>query len=174
MDFEQTCSTSTFSNFGVSIYRPVCITCEQTDTDILFMDSSSNSFGIGCVDIFRGRDVRLCISPDLPYSESVTVHTTIQMHNNSNSPILAQTTLVSKIITTSHSASNKITRKSQPVVSTSISNSSSESRGVPISGMVVIDVHPATTGFSEKARKLLRSSRQSSTQADYNAKYKRS
>ncbi|KAH3861167.1 hypothetical protein DPMN_024095 [Dreissena polymorpha] len=91
MDFEQICSASTFSNLGVSVNRPVCITSEQTDTDILFMNSSSNSFGIGCVDNFMGRDVRLCISLDMPYSESATVHTTIQMHNTSNSPILAQT-----------------------------------------------------------------------------------
>lgn len=166
-------SVSDFSEMGIPDDRSVRITHEQTDSNILHMDTTSRSPSIGCTNNFMGENVRICISSHMPDTKGDTTHETISVHDNSNSTHVAKETLVHRSSGNVCSTTNTNSSDGKSTPSAQVTNIPPTSRSVPIDCMVAIDQYYTAEGFSNKARTLLKSSWRAGTKQDYNSKYKR-
>ena len=114
MGVEHCGSLENISNLGSSNSRSICHIREQEGGSALFLDSTSTSSNSRCISHKLGQYVCICISSSDYYPKSTAAHAEISMRDNTDSPILAQTTLVSSIakIACGISTSNCNNRKS--------------------------------------------------------------
>ena len=173
MGVEQCGSLENISNLGSSNNRSICHIREQEGGSALFLDSTSTSSNSRCISHKLGQYVCICISSSDSYPKSTAAHAEISMRDNTDSPILAQTTLVSSIakIACSISISNSNNRKS--VDSGKKKCSTSRSGHIQVDCMASINQRLKAKGFSENAQKLLSTSWRSSTQKGYKCKFRK-
>jgi len=150
MGVEQCGSLENISNLGSSINRSICHIREQEGGGVLFLDSTSTSSSSRCISHKLGQYVGICISPSDSYSKGIAAHAEISMRDNTDSPMLAQTTLVSSIATIACriSTSNSNNRKS--VDSGKKKSSTSRSGHIQVDCMASINKRLKTRGFFQK------------------------
>lgn len=156
------------SNGSVRLHR------QSENDNILHMVPSSTSICSRCSDNLMGEHVCICVSSDMPSTESSATHVQLQsLPVDPDSPMLAQETLVSQHSAVSDSMPNKATSKRKSVTSTKNRNIASQSRKTATDCMATIDGHFKTKGFSTETRKLLSASWRKGTQKDYTSKFRK-
>lgn len=173
MVFEQDSCQSDFSFMGKSNGGSVCLLREQTDGDILFLDSTPECLSNGCTNDILGKHVRICLSPNLSYSESVVLYEAVPLQNNSDSPIMATETLVSTNIGTTSGSSSSVTNLGESTESTQNENLPPKSPNVKFDSVAPLNRNFEAEGFSESTRKLLTASWRKGTQKDYVKKFEK-
>lgn len=163
---------SNISEMWVSINRSVCIAQEQADSNILFVDSPPRCSCSGCSDNLVGQNVCLCVSPNLPYTQSNTLHETVSVHINPDRTSVGETSLVSGPVRNVRSTSSQTSIGGNSAKPATYANISPQSRCFQSHCMVAIDQRLEANGFSKRARKLLKYSWRSGTQKYYNSKYR--
>lgn len=172
MDVEQRNSSDNFSNVGTSIDRHVCISSQSSNSNILYMVSSQSSLCTRCSDNSLGRDVSLCISPNVFDPQSSSTYQTIQLSGNSDSSILAKKALVHRTTSTFNSCAIETSKLPTVTSTTKHKNFPSKCRSTTVNCMASIDRGFKAKGFSKDTRTLLAASWRSGTQKDYTCKFK--
>ena len=108
MDIEQISSAEAVQSVGLAIDRSVCFSRESTDSDILFLVTSSSSIGTRRAVNLVGEYVCLCISPNLSHSQSSSAYEAISVPGDPDSSTVAQETLVHRPSSTSSGLSKKL------------------------------------------------------------------
>ena len=98
-------SVQDFLGMGGTNDRSICLGRQSQSSNILFLDSGSQSICNGCSNNIMGRKFCLCLPSNLSNSESTTTHAEVQLPDNSDSPTLATSPLV-------HKSSADVSRKS--------------------------------------------------------------
>ena len=171
MDIEQGGCKTDFSNLGETFDRSVCFGRQQTDRDILHLDSGFQCISSRCDDNITGEHVCICFSPALSDSEDTKIYEAIPLPDHSDCPPMAEEILVSRNIGATDSLTFETSCLGQFTESTKNSNLSSQSPGPKSKCMASIDRSFETEGFSGRARNLLSASWRKGTQKDYSAKF---
>lgn len=171
MDASQIGGSKDFPFVGISFDRPVCISKEQTDSDILFMDSASRCSGSGCSVNLMGKHVCICLSSHLSNPKSPETYGAVSLPGDSDSSKMASQTLVHRSTTNVNSLSKEAATLAKPVTTTKFNDTSSQPRSIQSTCLASIDRSFQEKGFSSKSRKLLSASWRQGTQRDYTGKF---
>jgi len=166
-------SAEYFYDMGSPVDGSVCVGIEPPNRDILHLDTVQQGFCNRCSINFMGKHVCICVSSDLPHSESPEPYVATPLRNHSNCTSMATSPLVHTTASVTDSMSNSVTSSIRFASSTKDSNLSPKTRTVQINSMEAIDRQFQKKGFSEQSRQLLRASWRSGTQKDYNAKFRK-
>ena len=173
MDPEKDCGPSNFSNSRGTSDRSVCFKEKSTNTNLLLLDSGSTSFCNRCTNNSLGKHVCLCLPTNLPNTQNSSTHGNLQLSDNSDSPILATQTLVSKNPAISNCETNSSSGSRRPTTSTNDGNLPPKSVNFQSNCMDVINQSFKEKGFSAETRKLLSASWRAGTQKDYTVKFRK-
>lgn len=173
MDFEQISSTEAVPSVGLAFDRSVCFSRESTDSDILFLVTSSSSIGTRRAINLVGEHVCVCISPNLSHSQSSSAYETFSVPGYPDSSTVAQETLVHRPSSTSSGLSKKTSNSVKSITSAKKQDKSPKSRGVQLDCLASLNRNFKEKGFSKQARQLLTASWRKGTQKDYTSKFKK-
>lgn len=173
MDIEQISSAEAVQSVGLAIDRSVCFSRESTDSDILFLVTSSSSIGTRRAVNLVGEHVCLCISPNLSHSQSSSAYEAISVPGDPDSSTVAQETLVHRPSSTSSGLSKKTSNSVKSITSAKKQDKSPKSRGVQLDCLASLNRNFKEKGFSKQARQLLTASWRKGTQKDYTSKFKK-
>ena len=162
--FEHISGREAISDLGKANDRSFCHNREQESASVLLLDSSSGGLCNGCSVNCMAEHVCLCISPSPINSQSTEPLSAVSMHNDTDSPNVAKTTLVSTNSEISNSVSCKSPVPSGSVISVQGESDASKCRVSTSDCMAIIDRKFTSTGFSEKNRQLLSKSWRKGTQ----------
>ena len=170
--FEHISGKEVISDLGKANDRSFCHNREQESASVLLLDSSSGGLCNGCPVSCMAEHVCLCISPSPINSQSIEPLSAVSVLNDTDSPNVAKTTLVSTNSEISNSVSCKSPVPSGSVISVQGENDASKCRVSTSDCMAIIDRKFSSTGFSEKTRQLLSKSWRKRTQKDYRSKFR--
>lgn len=173
IEVDQCGSPKNISNLGSSNKRSICHIREQEGGGVLFLDSTSTISNSRCINHKLGQYVCISISSSDSYPKGTAAHAEISMRDNTDSPILAHTTLVSSITTIACSISTSNSNSRKSVDSGKKKSSTSRSGHIQVDCMASINKRLNTRGFSENAQKLLSASWRLRTQKDYKCKFRK-
>ena len=158
MDCERYCSESNICYLGQTPGRPICLSPESQDGNILLMGTTSPNINNRCSDFSLGKNVCIYISSNFPDTQGAGTHDAISVQININSSSLAKTSLVSVTSSAVHCTANTSTTQTRSSKITENSNISSQSGGFQCKCMAVIDRQFRSECFSKNVRKLLSAS----------------
>lgn len=166
------CSMSV-SKMGSSTDRLICVSGESPDRDLLLLDTESTSFCSRCNDNIMGKDVCICIPPNLFDSENFTLYEAVPVSDPINCPIMASETLVPGTPSVIDRLPSQVANTTGSAVSTEGSILPPRSGSFQPDCMASIDQSFQTEGFSKEARELLSASWRKGTRKDYSSKFKK-
>ena len=173
MDIGSVNSTENIPNFGRPFNRSVCVSRQQANKGILFLDSPSRCFSNGCTHNSMGGNVCLCFSPDMHDTQGIEIYEAVPLSGPTHSASVAKETLVCRPSSVVDSSSNSTSGLGQSAESTQIPDLSSQSSNVKSDGMAALHRNFQAEGFSESARNLLSASWRKGTQQDYIKKFEK-
>ena len=132
---------------------------------------SQEALAVYALSFFMGGNVRLCISSHRTNSESSGTHVTVQLPDDSDSSLMATSSLVHKVASTSDRHSKKSSAKRRSSNSAKHKDISPKSRSSETIGMAALNSNFKSAGFSKKVRKLLAASWRKGTKKDYCCKF---
>ena len=167
-------SSQNISQVGDSNNRSVCHDSESQMPSVLLMGSESHCICTGRSINQLGEHVCLCIPSSSVNSEGLTAHDTVPLRIDSDSTILAKTTLVSTTDKTSSRSTNKTSTKGRSTKSRAreVENNASKPGDSEPDCMEAVNKQFKAKGFSTNTRKLLAASWRSGTQKDYKCKFR--
>ena len=167
----QSSSTNTVSDLGDTPDRPICIQGEQTDSSLLFLDSTPRCIGNRCSVNLLGRNVCLCIPSNMSHTQSTATYGAVSLSDYSHCTKMASQALVPRPSKIPDSMSKKTTSVARPVTTAQNNDQSSKSRSIQSACLATIDRSFQEKGFSNQSRKLISASWRSGTQRDYTGKF---
>ena len=171
VDASQVSGSENFSCMGRTSDRSVCVSTEQTDADILLLDSSPRSSSSGRIDNLMGEHVRICVSANLSHSQSPETYGAVSLPTDSHSSQMATQTLVHRSSTNVNCMSKETATVVKSTTAAKHNDQTSKSRGIQSSCLASIDRSFQEKGFSCESRKLLSASWRQGTQKDYSGKF---
>lgn len=139
--------------------------------NILFLGTTLPSTSNRCSDNILGQNVCICLSTNLPDTQSFRTHQTVPVQIDINSTTVAEASLVHITTSDVYSLTNTSTTESRSTETTQIGHFSSQARSIQSQCMATIDKQFRSEGFSQKVRKLLSASWRTGTQRDYTCKF---
>lgn len=171
MDSTEVCSSEKFSDLGLSYDRFVCLNKKSSNTNFLFLDTSSRGTSIRCSDNIVGKHVCVCLSSHLSDTKSPATYGQISLSDNSDCTAVATKTLVHRSSAIFNSLSEEITAVDKSLTPAKFVDKPSKTGGVQTKCLASIDRSFQEKGFSSKSRKLLSASWRIGTQKDYSGKF---
>ena len=170
---KQSSNQSDFCTVEQTADRSVCISAESQNTRVLHMVSKSGGSSSRRTVNSMGGNVRLCISSHRTNSEGSGTHVTVQLPDDSDSSLMATSSLVHKVASTSDRYSKKSSAKRRSSKSAKHKDISPKSRNSETIGMAALNSNFKSAGFSKKVRKLLAASWRKGTKKDYCCKFRK-
>ena len=167
----QSSSTNTVSDLGDTPDRPICIQGEQTDSSLLFLDSTPRCIGNRCSVNLLGRNVCICVPSNMSYTQSTATYGAVSLSDYSHCTKMASQALVPRPSKIPDSMSKETTSVARPVTTAQNNDQSSKSRSIQSACLATIDRSFQEKGFSNQSRKLISASWRSGTQRDYTGKF---
>ena len=167
----QSSSTNTVSDLGDTPDRPICIQGEQTDSSLLFLDSTPRCIGNRCSVNLLGRNVCICVPSNMSHTQSTATYGAVSLSDYSHCTKMASQALVPRPSKIPDSMSKETTSVARPVTTAQNNDQSSKSRSIQSACLATIDRSFQEKGFSNQSRKLISASWRSGTQRDYTGKF---
>ena len=167
----QSSSTNTVSDLGDTPDRPICIQGEQTDSSLLFLDSTPRCIGNRCSVSLLGRNVCICVPSNMSHTQSSATYGAVSLSDYSHCTKMASQALVPRPSKIPDSMSKETTSVARPVTTAQNNDQSSKSRSIQSACLATINRSFQEKGFSNQSRKLISASWRSGTQQDYTGKF---
>ena len=165
-------SKQNFSDLGETFDRSVRFSSEQQNGSVLQLGTTSPGICSRCFHNNLASNVCLCISTNLPGSQSVAAYETGAVSTHFDSTTMAEATLVSGSASVMCSEAYTVTNNSSVIESAEVSDISSRSQGIQSECMVAINRQLTAKGFSRRVRDLLSASWRAGTRKDYAGKFR--
>ena len=133
---------------GETVNRSICIISEQEDGHLLHLGPPSPSVCCRC--FFRDMDVCLRFPANLSGSQSLGAYEEGTVSAHSHSATVAETALISRVLTTLHCQSHSSSSSNRSAESTEDNNIPSKSQGFQSECMAVINQQLQQKAFHRK------------------------
>ncbi len=161
------------SNLGETPHRPVCNTVEQEATNILFSSARLKCGSDRCILNMLGGDSCVCIPSNNNDSKITEQGSKGKLCSNTSSSSMAKAKLVPTTVKTVDRIASETTPKGRPSIPESRERLASRSNCPKLGSMEVVKERRVKKGFSERAAKIMASTRRTSTTGTYDARLKR-
>ena len=170
VDSQLSDTDSHISDLGQTTDRPVCDGSKQATPNIRVTGTRLSGMGGGCPVPQLGEHVRLCLSPGSPGAEGHQEDPGGGLSHNSNSPVVAETTLVPGDIRVASGHPSSSTNEGRSPVSTSQRQASRQSGNVEIGCLEAVKTAWLERGISEQVASRAAGSKRKSTYATYDSR----
>ena len=158
---------SLFLDLGDAPDRPICIQGGQTDSSLLFLDSTLRCISNRCSVNLLGSNVCICEPSNLSYTRNSATYGAVSLAEYSHCTKMASHAVVPTPSKISLSMSKETIYVARTVTTAVNNDKSSKSRSIQSACLATIDRSFEEKGFSSQSRKLISASWRSGTQRDY-------